>query len=78
MSIQHELQKNRKEWLDKGIEQGIKQGKEETQIKFVNDMYGDGLSIERIAKISHLTVEEVEKLLYSNLEDSKNDENKNK
>ena len=62
MSFQQELQRNQKEWYT--------QGKEETQIKFVKDMFTEGLSIERIAKIAHLTVEQVEEILSSNSEDS--------
>lgn len=70
MTFQQELQKSQREWYTHGkkdgVEEGVKQGKEETQIKFVKDMASDGLSIERIAKIAHLTVEEVEEILSSN------------
>lgn len=65
MSIQHELQKNRKEWYT--------QGKEDTRNDFIKGMAADGLSVERIAKISHLTVEEVEEIISSNTDDSKED-----
>ena len=65
MSIQHELQRSQKEWYT--------QGKEDTRNDFIKGMAADGLSIERIAKISHLTVEEVEEIISSKKDDSKQD-----
>ena len=65
MSIQQELQRSHKEWYT--------QGKEDTRNDFIKGMAADGLSIERIAKISHLTVEEVEEIISSKKDDSKQD-----
>ena len=61
MSIQQELQRNQKEWLDKGIEQGVKQAKRDD----ILGMYAKGLSIPDIADVVKLTVEEVEEILSS-------------
>ncbi len=58
MTFQQELQNSQKEWYT--------QGKEDTQNSFIKDMEKDGLSIERIAKIAHLTVKEVKEILSSN------------
>ena len=65
MSIQHELQRSQKEWYT--------QGKEDTRNDFIKGMAADELSVERIAKISHLTVEEVEEIISSKKDDSKQD-----
>ena len=55
----------------------IKNGEEyitgETQIKFVEDIASDWLSIEHTTKISHLTVDEVKKIISSSTNDSKLD-----
>ena len=46
-----------------GIRQGVKQGKEEEKRNMIKAMHQDGLSIERIVKISGLNKEEVEKII---------------
>ena len=61
MSIQQELQRSHKEWLDKGVEQGVKQAKRDD----ILGMYAKGLSIPDIADVVKLTVEEVEEILSS-------------
>ena len=46
-----------------GIRQGVKQGKEDEKRNMIKAMHQDGLSIERIVKISGLNKEEVEKII---------------
>lgn len=48
----------------KGIEKGIDQGKKENTIELVKSFYANGVSIESIAKSSHLSVEEVKKIIF--------------
>ncbi len=69
MTFQQELQKSQKEWLNQGIDQGIKQAKRDAVIKF----YSNGLSISAIADGLSLTVEQVEEIISSNSSDSNND-----
>ena len=62
MSIQHELQKNQKEWLERGINKANRNA--------VLGFYAQGLSISNIAKGLNLTTEQVEEILSSDSDDS--------
>ena len=78
MSIQQELQRNQKEWLDKGIkkgiekgiEQGVKQAKRDAAIGF----YKKGLPISDIAEVLHLSIEQIEEILSSDSDDFDNNQ----
>ena len=58
-----EAEKARQEGIEQGIEQGIVQGIEQNRKEMVAAMKGKGISMEVIADISNLSIEEVEKLL---------------
>ena len=62
MSIQQELQRSHKEWLDKGIKKAKKD--------VILGMYAKGLSIPDIADIVKFTAEEVEEILSSSEKES--------
>ena len=74
MSIQHELQKNRKEWLDKGIEQGIEQGVKQAKRDAAIGFYKKGLPISDIAEVLHLSIEQIEEILSSDSDDFDNNQ----
>ena len=74
MSIQQELQRSHKEWYTHGKEDGVKQTKRDAVIKF----YSSGLSISAIAEGLDLTIEEVEEIISSDLDDSKKKQNDSK
>ena len=69
MSIQQELQRNQKEWLELGEARGEKKANRTAVLGF----YAQGLSISNIAKGLNLTTEQVEEILSSYSDDS--DEN---
>ena len=71
MTFQQELQKSQKEWLEQGIDQGIKQANRIAVIGF----HEKGSSISDIAEVLHLSIDQVEEILSSDSNDS--DENKN-
>lgn len=48
-----------KEGKEQGIKEGIQIGEKNNQIKTVKEMINQGLSIELIGKITHLTTEEI-------------------
>jgi len=58
-----EAEKAEKIGIEKGIEQGIVQGIEQRNKEMVVAMKDEGLTVEKIVKISNLSIEEVEKLL---------------
>ena len=74
MTFQQELQNSQKEWYTHGkkdgVEEGVKQGKEQTTRTAVFGMYNKGITIPDIADILNLKIEEVEKILSSDLDDS--------
>ncbi|KEF37246.1 hypothetical protein M670_03492 [Schinkia azotoformans MEV2011] len=47
-------------WIDKGIERGIEKGKIEEKKKIALEMLKEGLSIDLIVKVTHLSNEEIE------------------
>ena len=49
--------------IKRGKEEGREEGKEEERIAMVIEMYHDGLSIERIAKITKMTVNQVTQMI---------------
>ncbi len=46
-----------------GIEEGIVEGAEKAKINFVKSMFAKGISVEAIADIAHITVDNVEEIL---------------
>ena len=74
MTFQQELQNSQKEWYTHGkkdgVEEGVKQGKEQTTRTAVFGFYKKGSSISDIAEVLHLSIEQVEEILSSNLNDS--------
>ena len=48
---------------EKGIEKGIEKGKINTLVEIVHSMHEDGLSLEKIARITHQSVEQVQAIL---------------
>ena len=74
MSIQHELQRSHKEWLDKGIEQGIEQGVKQAKRDAAIGFYKKGLPISDIAEVLHLSIEQIEEILSSDLDDFDNNQ----
>ena len=67
MTFQQELQKSQKEWY--------KQGVENTNRIAVIGFYEKGSSVSDIAEVLHLSIEQVEKILSSNSDDSNSNEN---
>ncbi|MDR3197974.1 MAG: Rpn family recombination-promoting nuclease/putative transposase [Planctomycetaceae bacterium] len=49
--------------MEKGIEKGIEKGRSEEKVEVVKSMKAEGFPVETIAKITKLSVEEVERLL---------------
>ena len=53
------IKEGKEQGIKEGIEEGIQIGEKNNQIKTVKEMINQGLSIELIEKITHLTVEEI-------------------
>ncbi len=49
-------------WIEKGIERGIEKGKMEEKKKIALEMLKEGLSMDLIIKVTHLSNEEIENL----------------
>ncbi len=56
------LIKGREEGIQQGIEQGIQQGRQESMRDIVYAAFEQGLSAEVIASLTHMPVDEIEKL----------------
>lgn len=56
------IKKNRKKWKNEGIKEGIKESKKSIVIKMAND----GLPVERIARITEISAQEVNLILSLN------------
>ena len=48
--------------LQKGLEQGLEQGDRDRAIKIAREMLADGMPVDKIAKYTDLSVEEIEAL----------------
>lgn len=75
MTLQYEMDRyvddRKDEWKAEGIEEGMQKGKaigieegvEKAKISFVKSMFAKGISVEDIADIAHITVDNVEEIL---------------
>ena len=48
--------------LERGLEQGLEQGDLDRAIKVAREMLADGMSVDKIAKYTNLSIEEIEAL----------------
>lgn len=55
---------NNEQWYKDGYEEGEQKGKLEKTIEMIKSLYVNKVSIEAIAKSSHLSVEEVKKIIF--------------
>lgn len=63
--IEMGLELGMEQGIERGIEQGIEQGREQNKIETIYSSIKEGLPIDLIARITALTIEEVEKILES-------------
>ena len=56
------IKEGKEQGIKEGIEEGIQIGERNNQIKTAKEMINQGLSIELISKITHLTIEEIENI----------------
>jgi predicted transposase/invertase (TIGR01784 family) len=55
---------------EKGLQQGIKEGREQAKLELIPRCLAYGISIEEVARILHLTIEEVEQVRLANEQES--------
>ena len=61
--IEKGIEKGIEQGIEKGLEQGLKQGSLEKQKEMVLKMYQENIPIKTIAKISSLSISEVEEII---------------
>jgi predicted transposase/invertase (TIGR01784 family) len=55
---------------EKGLQQGIQEGREQAKLELIPRCLAYGISIEEVARILHLTIEEVEQVRLANEQES--------
>lgn len=59
-------EKGMKKGMEQGIEQGIEKGKKEERIAIVTEMLAEGDSLEKISRITKLSLEQIKKIKLNN------------
>lgn len=49
--------------IEQGVNIGLEQGREKERIEMIHELYKNGVSIDIIAKSTHLSIEEIENIL---------------
>jgi predicted transposase/invertase (TIGR01784 family) len=61
--IEQGIEKGREEGIEQGIEKGIEKGIEQEKLKWILNVFKEGLSIESIARIARIPENEVHDIL---------------
>ncbi|MCC5599004.1 hypothetical protein [Nostoc favosum] len=68
--LKQALEEIREKGLQQGIQEGIQQGRELAKLELIPRCLAYGISIEEVARLLHLTIEEVEQVRLANEQES--------